>query len=101
AVAARVRIGLARIQQELGKPQSAVSPDDTAANEEIEVYAVAGPTRAKQRVGDDNDTLAVSLAAFADPAWEVKDRSVAGLRICANGGVGQTLMLGALVAVQQ
>ena len=33
--------------------------------------------------------------------WEVKDRSVAGLRIAATGGVGQSLTLGALVAVRQ
>ena len=33
--------------------------------------------------------------------WEVKDRSVAGLRIAATGGIGQSLSLGALVAVRQ
>ena len=33
--------------------------------------------------------------------WEVKDRSVAGLRIAATGGIGQSLTLGALVAVRQ
>ena len=101
AVAARVRIGLARIQQELNKPQEAEPTEEPAANEEIEVYAVAGPARAKQRVPDETDTLSASLSTFADPMWEVRDRSVAGLRICAGGGVGQTLMLGALVAVRQ
>jgi hypothetical protein len=100
AVGARVRIGLARIQQELNKPQHAQT-DEPAANEEIEVYAVASPARAKPRVPDEADTLSASLSTFADPMWEVKDRSVAGLRICAGGGVGQTLMLGALVAVRQ
>jgi hypothetical protein len=101
AVAARVRIGLARIQQELNKPQEAEPAEEPAANEEIEVYAVAGPARAKQRVPDETDTLSASLSTFSDPMWEVRDRSVAGLRICAGGGVGQTLMLGALVAVRQ
>lgn len=101
AVAARVRIGLARIQQELNKPQQAEPTEEPAANEAIEVYPVAGPARAKQRVPEENDTLSASLSTFSDPMWEVKDRSVAGLRICAGGGVGQTLMLGALVAVRQ
>jgi hypothetical protein len=101
AVAARVRIGLARIQQELNKPQGAPVTADTMAGEQIEVYAVAGPPRAKQREPDEHDTLSASIIALADPMWQVKDRSVAGLRICASGGVGQTLMLGALVAVRQ
>ena len=101
AVAARVRIGLARIQHELSKPVGDAPSGDTAANEEIEVYAVEGPKRAKPAPLDENDTLSSSLAAFADPVWQVKDRSLAGLRICASGGVGQTLTLGALVAVRQ
>jgi hypothetical protein len=42
-----------------------------------------------------------SISAFSDPAWQVKDRSVAGLRIAASGGIGQSLVLGALVAVRQ
>ncbi|MEO9135459.1 MAG: hypothetical protein ABI316_02535 [Casimicrobiaceae bacterium] len=101
AVAARVRIGLARIQHELSKPQSATPSADTATGEEIEVYAVAGPARTKPHMPEEEDTLSSSLATFSDPMWQVKDRSVAGLRICAGGGIGQTLMLGALVAVRQ
>jgi hypothetical protein len=101
AIGARVRIGLARIQYELSKPQNAPLSPDTAANEEIEVYPVAAPVRAKARVPDEHDTLSASLARFPDPVWEVRDRSVTGLRICAGGGVGQALMLGALVAVRQ
>jgi hypothetical protein len=100
AVAARVRVGIARIQHELSKPNEAASAD-TATGEEIEVYPVAGPLRLKPRATDEVDTLSSSLATFNDPMWEVKDRSVAGLRICAGGGVGQTLTLGALVAVRQ
>jgi len=110
-VAARVRVGIARIQHELSKPQKAASGGDdasidgampdTTTNEEIEVYAVAGPPRTRPRVVDETDTLSSSLATFSDPLWQVKDRSLAGLRICAGGGVGQTLMLGALVGVRQ
>ena len=110
AVAARVRVGIARIQHELSKPQQAASDNegagtdamgDTTSGEEIEVYPVAGPARTKPRMVDEADTLSSSLASFPDPLWQVKDRSLAGLRICAGGGVGQTLMLGALVAVRQ
>jgi hypothetical protein len=43
----------------------------------------------------------MSLSQFSDPMWQVRDRSVAGLRIAASGGIGQSLMLGALVAVRQ
>jgi hypothetical protein len=99
ALGARVRIGLARIQHELGRAVSD-APADTQTGEEIEVYAVAGPARPKPRVPDEADTLSSSLASFPDPMWQVRDRSVAGLRICAGGGVGQTLMLGSLVAVK-
>jgi len=101
ALGAHVRVGLARIQHELGKPKDAQQAGDTVSGEEIEVFAVAGPARPKPRVPDEADTLSSSLAAFSDPMWQVRDRSVAGLRICAGGGVGQTLMLGALVAVRQ
>ena len=101
AVAARVHVGLARIQQELNKPQQAEPTEEPAANEAIEVYAVTGPSRAKPRVRDETDTLSPTLSTLSDPTWEVRDRSVAGLRICAGAGVGQTLTLGALVAVRQ
>ena len=101
SLAAHVRIGLARIQQELGKPKDAQQGAETVSGEAIEVYAVAGPARPKPRMPDEADTLASTLAAFSDPKWQVRDRSVAGLRICASGGIGQTLMLGALVAVRQ
>jgi cyclic-di-GMP-binding protein len=99
--AARVRIGLTRIQQELSKPVSSAPAPDTVSNEQIEVYAVAGPIRTKAQVPEEADTLSHSLATFSDPLWQVKDRSVAGLRIYAGSGVGQSLTLGALVAVRQ
>ncbi len=101
-VAARVRIGLSRIQQELAKPGNADAPSEsTVSGEQIEVYAVAGPARVKPRVPDEHDTLAASLSTFNEVTWQVKDRSVAGLRIYAGGGAGQSLTLGALVAVRQ
>ncbi|HEX6137947.1 MAG TPA: hypothetical protein VF059_09825 [Casimicrobiaceae bacterium] len=99
AVAARVRIGLARIQHELGKGPDAAPVTDTAPGEEIEVYPVAAPARAKPRVPDEHDTFSASV--LSGPMWQVKDRSMAGLRICAGGGIGQSLALGALVAVRQ
>src|SRR5439155_39829 len=49
----------------------------------------------------DTTPLAARLSSWSDPMWEVKDRSVAGLRIAATGGIGQSLSLGALVAVRQ
>ena len=100
AVSARVRIGLSRICQDLGA-QSAETAADGGA-EQIEVYPVAAaPQRAKRRPVAEDDSLAASLSSWSDPTWEVKDRSVAGLRISATGGIGQSLTLGALVAVRQ
>ncbi|HKP66741.1 MAG TPA: hypothetical protein VJX31_08960 [Casimicrobiaceae bacterium] len=102
-VAARVRIGLPRILHELSKPPGDTGRPDSVVgtNEQIEVYAVAGPVRATRPVPEESDTLSASLASFSDPVWQVKDRSVAGLRIYAGSGVGQSLTLGALVAVRQ
>ena len=103
--AARVRIGLARILKELSTQDVAgtaeVHAEETRSGEQIEVYAVAGAARSQSRGAGENDTLSVSLAQFPESLWQVKDRSVAGLRICASGGVGQTLMLGALAAVRE
>jgi hypothetical protein len=101
-VAAKVRVGLARICAEL-TPREVAEPanDADAGSEQIEVFAVADSPRAKQRVPDEDDSLSASIGSFSDPAWQVKDRSVAGLRIAASGGIGQSLVLGALVAVRQ
>ena len=98
-VAARVRIGLSRILHELSKPPGDADRADSVVgnNEQIEVYAVAGPVRATRPVTDEADTLSASLATFSDPVWQVKDRSVA----YAGSGVGQSLTLGALVGVRQ
>jgi hypothetical protein len=99
-VAAKVRIGLGRISRELLAKELS-DPALDAAGEQIEVYAVAGAPRVRRHVPDEHDSLAASLSSFSDPMWQVKDRSVAGLRIAASGGIGQSLALGALVAVRQ
>jgi hypothetical protein len=102
AVSARVRIGLARICQDIGSKSSGESvPEASPGTEQIEVFPVAGAPRAKRKPLVEDDSLAASLSSWTDPMWEVKDRSVAGLRIAATGGIGQSLSLGALVAVRQ
>ncbi|MEP7328844.1 MAG: hypothetical protein ABI777_06510, partial [Betaproteobacteria bacterium] len=101
AVAAKVRIGLSRVCHELSQQDAEAPLDNAAGAEQIEVYAVAEASRMKRRVPDEHDSLAASLSSFSDPMWQVKDRSIAGLRIAASGGIGQALSLGALVAVRQ
>jgi hypothetical protein len=101
AVSARVRIGLARICQDLASKGDEDSPEASTGTEQIEVFPVAGAPRAKRKPLVEDDSLAASLSSWTDPMWEVKDRSVAGLRIAATGGIGQSLSLGALVAVRQ
>jgi hypothetical protein len=101
AVSARVRIGLARICQDLVSKGEESNPEASAGTEQIEVFPVAGAPRAKRKPLVEDDSLAASLSSWTDPMWEVKDRSVAGLRIAATGGIGQSLSLGALVAVRQ
>jgi hypothetical protein len=101
-VSARVRVGLSRIVQQLiAKDLADVAPEHSGTTEHIEVFAVADAPRARRGVADEHDSLAMSLSQFSDPMWQVRDRSVAGLRIAASGGIGQSLMLGALVAVRQ
>jgi hypothetical protein len=100
AISARVRIGLPRICQDLAAKASGETPSDVGG-EHIEVFPVAGAPRARRKPLVEDDSLAASLSSWSDPMWEVKDRSVAGLRIAATGGIGQSLSLGALVAVRQ
>jgi hypothetical protein len=101
AVSAHVRIGLSRICQDLTAKAAGDSSTEVSGGEQIEVFPVAGAPRARRRPLVEDDSLAASLSSWSDPMWEVKDRSVAGLRISATGGVGQSLSLGALVAVRQ
>lgn len=103
AVTATVRIGLSRISQELTQKDNGIALGEPGgAHEQIEVYAVADGSRATpRRVPDEHDSLVASLSSFSDPMWQVRDRSVAGLRIAASGGIGQSLALGALIAVRQ
>jgi len=100
---ARVRIGLSRISHELASAKTRnIAPEETVAHpEQIEVYTIADVAPVRRRVRDEHDSIAASLSSFTDPMWHVKDRSIAGLRIGAMGGVGQALALGALVAVRQ
>lgn len=101
-VTARVRVGLPRICHELASSRTRdIAPEEPAGAEQIEVYTIADVTPTKRRVRDEHDSIAASLSSFTDPMWHVKDRSIAGLRIGATGGVGQALVLGALVAVRQ
>src|SRR5437667_338777 len=99
-VSARVRVGLSRICQDLAAKSAGDSAGEANA-EQIEVFPVTGALRVKRKPVAENDSLAVTLSSWSDPTWEVKDRSVAGLRIAATGGVAQSLALGALVAVRQ
>jgi cyclic-di-GMP-binding protein len=100
AVSARVRIGLSRICRDLAAKSAGEGSQDTGG-EQIEVFPVAGGPRVRRKAPAEDDSLAASLSNWSDPMWEVKDRSVAGLRISATGGIGQSLSLGALVAVRQ
>jgi hypothetical protein len=101
-VSAHVRIGLSRICQDLtAKAAGESSTAGSSGAEQIEVFPVAGAPRPRRRPLVEDDSLAASLSSWSDPMWEVKDRSVAGLRISATGGIGQSLSLGALVAVRQ
>src|SRR5215472_2166098 len=102
AVSARVRIGLSRICQDLSAKATEEPPEaSSSGTEQIEVFPVAGAPRVRRKAPVEDDSLAASLSSWSDPMWEVKDRSVAGLRIAASGGIGQSLTLGALVAVRQ
>jgi hypothetical protein len=101
-VAARVRVGLGRICRDLAaKDINEPANDANASAEQIEVFAVADGPRVKRLAANEHDSLAASISSLSDPMWQVKDRSVAGLRIAASGGIGQSLALGALVAVRQ
>jgi hypothetical protein len=102
AMTAHVRIGLSRICQDLtAKAAGESSTEVSGGAEQIEVFPVAGAPRPRRKPLVEDDSLAASLSSWTDPMWEVKDRSVAGLRISATGGIGQSLSLGALVAVRQ
>jgi hypothetical protein len=99
SVAARVRVGLSRICRDLASRDLDVA--EAPGSEHIEVYAVSDGPRVRRPAANDQDTIAASISAFGDPMWHVKDRSMAGLRIAASGGIGQSLALGTLVAVRQ
>ncbi|HSQ79654.1 MAG TPA: hypothetical protein VLU54_00705 [Casimicrobiaceae bacterium] len=99
SIPARVRIGLARIHQ-LCKGQ-APAEQDTAVGKVIEVHSPERRTRERPRGRETRDTLCATLAMVDHTMWQVKDRSVSGLRIFTQGEAGRTLTLGALVTVRQ
>jgi hypothetical protein len=101
AVKAKVRVGLSRICRDLATKEINEPVAESGSSEQIEVFAVADAPRTRRTKPDEHDSLAASLSSFSDPNWQVKDRSVAGLRIAASGGIGQSLALGALVVVRQ
>jgi hypothetical protein len=99
SIPARVRIGLARIHQ-LCRGQGATG-SDAVVDRIVEVRSpsrrtVAGPSGPEAR-----DTLCATLAMVDHTMWQVKDRSVSGLRIFTQGEAGRMLTLGALVCVRQ
>ena len=100
-VKAKVRVGLSRICRELASKDVNEPVAESSGSEQIEVFAVADAPRTRRQKPDEHDSLAASLSSFSDPMWQVKDRSVAGLRIAASGGIGQSLALGGLVVVRQ
>ena len=93
---AKVRIGLARICTEFAAGAEEKVPELGAGSEEIEIYAVMPGSRGHGAAGNGS----MALPSASDPLWQVRDRSVAGLRIAASGDVGQNLALAALVAVR-
>ncbi len=97
-VSAKVRVGLGRICRDLAVEEVVVDAQDS---EHIEVFAVNDGSRPLRQLQEERDSMIMSLSQFSDPLWQVKDRSVAGLRIAASGGIGQSLQLGSLVAVRQ
>ncbi|MDQ6618099.1 MAG: hypothetical protein M3Z31_00125 [Pseudomonadota bacterium] len=100
-VSAQVRVGLGRICRDIVQQGPAPAPQQSDT-EHIEVFAVNDGSQPRRRAVDDTgDSMMASLGGFSEATWKVKDRSVAGLRIAASGGIGKSLALGALVAVQQ
>jgi hypothetical protein len=99
SIPARVRIGLARIHQ-LCKGQ-APTEQDAAVGKVIVVYSPDRRARERPRSRESRDTLCATLAMVDHTMWQVKDRSVSGLRIFTQGEAGRTLTLGALVTVRQ
>ena len=116
-----VRIGLARIAHGLASPPVAPVPRSAPAapplahappvrpsgaptrpdpedTEEIEIRPLAEDAQFRTRSAASNPGEGEDTRAAAQ--WRVSDRSAAGWRISAPGGLGQSLVLGALVAVR-
>jgi hypothetical protein len=95
SLAAKVRVGLARICSDfvIGDPETLA--DIGPATEEIEICAVmpgSRPTRNAAGTG--------AATSAIDAEWQLRDRSRTGLRIAASADVAASLALGVLVAVR-
>ncbi len=99
SIPARVRIGLARIHQ-LCKGQ-APTDSDAVLSKVVEVRSTGRRADAPAPARESRDTLCATLALADHTMWQVKDRSVSGLRIFTQGEAGRTLTLGALVTIRQ
>ncbi len=99
SIPARLRMGLARIHQ-LCKGQNTTG-FDASLGRVVEVHSNDRKARTRRQGADAPDTLCATLAMVDHTIWQVKDRSVSGLRIFTQGEAGQALMVGALVAVRQ
>ncbi len=99
SIPARVRMGLVRIHQ-LCKGRGTTCLD-ASPGRVIEVHSNDRKARAGHQGTDSRDTLSATLAMVDHTTWQVKDRSLSGLRIFTQGEAGQALMVGGLVAVRQ
>lgn len=68
--------------------------------EEIELHPVTPDAQFRDPPAGTGQTPPAPAPVPDSALWRVKDRSVAGWRISAPGGVGQSLALGALVAMR-
>jgi predicted secreted protein len=119
-----IRVGLSRITRALASPEppqranaAAQSPATSAATdpactgriailhppaanaEEIELLPIAGDPRSADAHIEPAAQTPAADDTESHPQWRVNDRSATGWRISAPGDLGQSLALGALVAM--
>lgn len=99
SIPARVRVGLAPIYR-LRKGQD-VTDDDEAVGANIIAIQPRRGVPYPRTAGPVVDTLGATLAIGDHTLWQVKDRSVSGLRIVTEGALAPGLALGSLIAVRQ
>ena len=93
-IAARVHLGLAHIHQ-LRRDRSGSAED---GGNVIELHAVGHPALRRPATHPD---AAAGGAPAEHTSWQIRDRSVSGLRIVARGATAQALSIGALAAIRQ